>query len=282
MTSRQADLGARCFLRQLGSLLLVGILAGWMQPIALRAQDSGIYPGVPLVSDLYESEVEMWTSGWREGWSASYELGLNGANGNADNFNLSTALQLKRSLDSRDTTIAFNYAQATNDGTLIRDFALARARNEYLFGDSPWTVFTEGLMEYDRFQAFDFRMTLATGIGYRWIDTESTSLKTRTGLGTSREFGGADEEWKPELVLGLDFKHKLTARQSLYLTNDYYPNWGDFSDFRMITDAGWELVIDEVTRTSLKLGVINRHDSTPGGQQANDLNYSFLLMWNTK
>jgi putative salt-induced outer membrane protein YdiY len=245
-------------------------------------REDAIFPGIPLVSDLYHNEVEIWSSDWTTGWSASYELGLNGASGNASNFNLSTALNLTRKIDSRIATLNLNYAQASNEGVLIRDFALLRGRNEYLFADSPWSIFTEGTVEYDRFQAFDFRLTLATGVGYRFIDNETTTLKTRTGLGASREFGGPNDEWKPELVLGLDFKHQLTDRQSLYLTNDLYPNWTDFSDFRMITDAGWQLVIDQVTRTSLKLGVINRHDSTPGGQKPNDLNYSALLMWNTK
>ncbi len=260
-------------------LIAGGVIGNWR--LTLAAEDS-IFPGVPLVSELYQSEMEMWTGDLTSGWSASYELGLNGAQGNANNFNLSTALNLTRTLDSRITTVNLNYAQATNENVLIRDFALLRTRNEYLLGDSPWSIFTEGLLEYDKFQAFDFRLTLASGVGYRWIENETTTLKTRTGLGTSREFGGSNDEWKPELVLGLDFKHRLTEKQSLYLTNDFYPNWTDFSDFRMITDAGWQLLIDETTRTSLKVGVINRHDSTPGGQEANDLNYSILLMWNTK
>jgi len=248
----------------------------------ILATENSIFPGVPLVSELYQSEVEMWTGDFTSGWSASYELGLNGAQGNANNFNLSTALSLTRTLDRRITTVNLNYAQATNEDVLIRDFALLRGRNEYLLGDSPWSIFTEGMLEYDKFQAFDFRLTMASGIGYRWLESDTTTLKTRTGLGTSREFGGPNDEWKPELVLGLEFKHRLTEKQSLYLNNDFYPNWTDFSDFRMITDAGWQLLIDEATRTSLKVGVINRHDSTPGGQKANDLNYSILLMWNTK
>ncbi len=269
-------------------LVIVSVLFAYLSlysGLGLRsthAREETIFPGIPLVSDLYRSETEMWTTDWNRGWSASYELGLNGASGNANNFNLSTALNLTRTLDSRITTLNLNYAQASNEGILIRDFALFRGRNEYLLDDSPWSIFTEGMLEYDKFQAFDFRLTTASGIGYRFIDNETTTLKTRTGLGTSREFGGPNDKWKPELVLGLDFKHKLTDRQSVYLTNDFYPNWTDFSDFRMITDAGWQLLIDEATRTSLKVGVINRHDSTPGGQKPNDLNYSILLMWNTK
>jgi putative salt-induced outer membrane protein YdiY len=260
----------------------IGCLAAFCFTGAGWARSESIFPSIPLVTELYESEVEMWSSGWSTGWGASYELGLNGAEGNATNFNLSTALKLTRTLESRITTLDLNYSQASSDSVLIRDFALFRTRNEYLLGESRWSIFTEGMLEYDRFQAFDFRLTMATGLGYRFIDNETTSLKTRTGLGTSREFGGPSDEWKPELVLGLDFKHKLTDRQSLYLTNDLYPNWNDFGDFRMISDAGWQLLIDEGTRTSLKVGVINRHDSTPQGQKANDLNYSVLLMWNTK
>ncbi len=247
-----------------------------------QAQDS-IYDGIPLVSEAYEAGSFFAPQiGSYEDWSVSYELGVNGSEGNAVNFNLSTGLDLERKTDSRITKITSKYANASNDGVLTRDFALLRGRNEYLFGDSPWSLFAEGLVEYDKFQAFDMRLTLASGLGYRFLDNDTTLNKSRMGLGTSREFGGPNDEWKPELVLGGDFKHQLSDRQKLYCTVDFYPNWSHFGDYRMITDAGWELVIDEASHTSLKIGVIDRYDSTPEGRKANDLNYSVLLLWKTK
>lgn len=268
-------------------------LAQWTQAFAIAivcfnasaasgAQSDSIFPQIPLLSNLYDSEITSPSFGLYEGWSASYELGMNGSEGNAVSFNLSTGLNLERKTESQVSKISLNYANASNDGILVRDFALLRGRNEYLFADSPWSLFTEGLIEYDRFQAFDYRLTLASGLGYRFIENETSLVKGRIGLGTSREFGGPNEEWKPELVLGLDLKHQLSERQKLYCTVDYYPNLTDFSDFRLIADAGWELLLDQATHTSLKIGIIDRYDSTPEGRRANDLNYSVLLLWKTK
>lgn len=250
---------------------------------AAHAQDDEIFYGIPLASEVYEKGSFFAPEiGTYEDWSISYELGVNGSEGNAVSFNLSTGFDLERKTDTRITKIWTKYANASNDGVLTRDFALLRGRNEYLFVDSPWSLFAESLLEYDKFQAFDVRLTMASGLGYRFVDNDTTLVKSRMGLGTSREFGGPNDEWKPELVLGGDFKHQLSDRQKLYCTVDFYPNWTDFSDFRLITDAGWELVIDEASHTSLKIGVVDRYDSTPEGRQANDLNYSILLLWKNK
>ena len=246
-------------------------------------QDDEIFYGIPLASEVYEKGSFFAPEiGSYEDWSISYELGVNGSEGNAVSFNLSTGFDLERKTETRITKIWTKYANASNDGVLVRDFALLRGRNEYLFEDSPWSLFAESTLEYDKFQAFDVRLTMASGLGYRFVDNDTTLVKSRMGLGTSREFGGPNDQWKPELVLGGDFKHQLSDRQKLYCTVDFYPNWTDFSDFRLITDAGWELVLDESSRTSLKVGVVDRYDSTPEGRRANDLNYSILLLWKNK
>ena len=44
-------------------------------------------------------------------------------------------------------------------------------------------------------------------------------------------------------------------------------------------DISWELVLDDVNNLSLKVGVIDRYDSTPNGAEPNDVDYSVLLLW---
>ena len=111
------------------------------------------------------------------------------------------------------------------------------------------------------------------------MDTDTTQFRPRFGSGVSREFGGVDEEWKPEAVFGFDFTRQISSRQEFKATVDYFPVWGDFADYRLLTDISWELVLDEVNNLSLKVGVIDRYDSTPNGAQPNDVDYSVLLLW---
>ena len=44
--------------------------------------------------------------------------------------------------------------------------------------------------------------------------------------------------------------HQLTKRQKLTSTVDYYPAWDDFSDFRMVSNVSWELLLDEATASA--------------------------------
>lgn len=95
----------------------------------------------------------------------------------------------------------------------------------------------------------------------------------------SHEIGGPDESYVPEALLGLDFEHQITAKQKLVIKSEYLPEWGEFENYRLVTDASWECLLDEASNLSLKIGAIDRYDSTPNGLKANDMDYLLLLMW---
>ena len=52
---------------------------------------------------------------------------------------------------------------------------------------------------------------------------------------------------------------------------DYFPEWADFSNYRLVSDVAWEYLLDEDGNLSLKLGANDRYDSTPNGREANDV-----------
>ena len=153
------------------------------------------------------------------------------------------------------------------------------SRFDYKLGDSRWSLFQVTRLEYDEFKAFDLRLALNGGIGYAFIRTDTRTLTGRFGAGASREFGGLDDSWVPEAVFGIDYIHKLSDRQRLAITSDYYPSWEDFMDYRLVTQASWEIVLDQETNLSLKVGLLDRYDSTPQGLQHNDLDYFITLLW---
>jgi len=90
----------------------------------------------------------------------------------------------------------------------------------------------------------------------------------------------AKEEFVPELDLGLDFSHKLTERQNIFASIDYYPSLSDFPQYRALGKAGWEIVVDPEVNMYLKIGVSDRYISNPGtGFKKNDLEYFLTLGW---
>ena len=217
-----------------------------------------------------------WVGPW---WTGSFEVGINGATGNSDAQSLRTGFELARQLPRAQWDIRFIYSKVEANQVETQHNALMFSNWDYKLANPRWSWFTKSQIEYDEFKDFDLRLAVNTGIGYVLIDTPRTKFKPRFGAGVSREIGGIDDEYKPEAVFGFDFAHDLSERSKLAAVFDFFPTWEDFSDHRWVLDAGWEYVISEPRNLSLKLGVIDRYDSTPNGAESNDLNYSALLLW---
>ena len=98
---------------------------------------------------------------------------------------------------------------------------------------------------YDEFRPFRFETTLNAGMGYRFIDNDATTLKVGSvpvprGNSATRTTRGNRKR-----LFGVDFEHMISDRQKFRATVEYYPEWGDFSMYRIRTDAGWEMLLDE-------------------------------------
>ena len=99
------------------------------------------------------------------------------------------------------------------------------------------------------------------------------------GLSASHEIGGPNNKTNPELLFGGEYKHKFNETHLISAQMSYYPNVTNFTDFRLNTQASWQIVLSQVHKLSLKLSIIDRYDSTPEGAKPNDLDYSTLLLW---
>lgn len=212
-------------------------------------------------------------------WKGNFELGLDGSEGNSQRFNLRFGVEAKRKTDDDVLSLDLDYHRNTSHSRETAHRTFLDWRYEWLFKESPWTWFGHGTIDYDEFQAFDVRVSVDTGLGYQFVGTDATSLLGRCSGGWSREIGGPDEDYVPEVVFGLEFERQLSERQRLTATADYAPDVTDFGDFRLNAKAGWEVLLDEQKNLRFKLSVVDRHDSTPHGAKPNDVDYSATLLW---
>lgn len=230
-------------------------------------------------------------------WQGSLQLGLIGSEGNTESFNLRAGIDAQRKTDRNTFTTSLDYYRRTSNAIrfvrdeqswrAVRAVRYARTRNriygrglfEHLFSHSPGTSFVVGTMDYDEGQPFDVRFTTHLGLGYRFVDTATTSLIGRTGGGFSHEVDSPDTRYVPEALLELQLDYRIGRRQKLTGRSGYYPNLSDFSEFRMEGELAWETVISEEMNLSFKLRVLDRYDSTPYGSDPNDLDYSALIVW---
>ncbi len=217
---------------------------------------------------------------WFDGplWENSIELGINGSEGNAESFSIIAAGKLKRESDASVFGIDISYGKTESAGVETQNYALFNSRWDWKLGDR-WFTYNKNTIEFDKFKAFDMRLVLSGGLGHHIVKNDATTLTGRLGAGASREFGGPADEWIPEANVGLEFEHKINKFQKINGVVDYYPSWEDPSDYRLVSKIDWELLLSEQANLSLKIGAIDRYDSTPNGNVANDIDYYATLLW---
>jgi putative salt-induced outer membrane protein YdiY len=212
-------------------------------------------------------------------WDSGVELGMNGSSGTNDSFSLRTGAYIKRESRFSKLDLDTNYNLTAGDGKTTQDNAKLDLTNDWLFNEnSPWTLFAKTNLFYDKFATYDLQTNLNMGIGYRFVHSPERELMTRLGAGAEREFGGVENDWKPESLVGLEFTQRVTKTQKYYAKVEYFPEWDPFGEYRLVADTGWEIALSEPSNLSLKLSVTERYDSTPDGTDPNLLNYSVLLL----
>jgi putative salt-induced outer membrane protein YdiY len=223
-------------------------------------------------------EEETWWYFWRP-WAVSYELGINGSVGNSNTHTWRSAIRTKKATDTSVLTANADYKKSIEESNTTADRLYSEWRAEFPNTTNKWSWYLHGTVEFDAFRAYDARATEDSGIGYQWYKTDVGSFITRLGAGTSREFGGPDDEWVPEGAISAVFEHQLTKKQKLSFSSDFFYDLTNFNENRMNSQADWSVVLDEEANLSLKVSVINRYDSTPDGKKPNDLDYSTVLLW---
>lgn len=223
-------------------------------------------------------EVSFWN-----GWKRNADLGLNGSSGNSETLSIRGLIGAERKTETLETKANVGYVFANNDGEKSKSRGEANIFNNWNFGaDSPWGWFAQGKVEYDEFQSWKWRFSGSTGPSYTFIKNEKTTLRGRVGLGAFYETGkSADDELHPELDLGLDFTHQFSETQKMFATIDYYPSLDEFPAYRVTAQAGYEILLSKEDNLSLKLGIQDRYDSSPGlGNKRNDVEYFVALSFN--
>ncbi|MFZ4574030.1 MAG: DUF481 domain-containing protein [Phycisphaerales bacterium] len=213
---------------------------------------------------------------WDE-WTRSVSAGFNASDGNANAINGRLALEAARDTPLLRTTVGGAYVYAQDAGGVRKARLDAGARNDWRLKHSRWRVFATAAAEYDQFADWDWRITTTAGLGYAVVKTEHAEVVLRAGPGLSREFGGEDDTIAPIAVVGADFNWKLSPQSSLAASFDVLPDLAKPSDFRTISKAGYEVLLDHETNLLLKVGGSHRHDSDPGGAEPNDFEFFVAL-----
>lgn len=193
-------------------LLLPVLLAGWQG--AGHAQDEPSLPSAVQDSMFQRLAAEPELNDASGKWKGSLGASLTMRRGSSSSTEGSLSMDASRVVsDSRLTATALAVRGSSNgersDDTANGEFRGERRIDNSLFG------FAGIGAERDALQDMTFRSSISTGIGTRWIESDTTSLNLYGGLAYSMERYTTGENPKGfEPLLGTELRHELseTAR----------------------------------------------------------------------
>lgn len=239
----------------------------------------GPQPADPLVLQEPEADQAPPQPKPSASWSSQIELGVNGSQGNAERFNSSLAFRTNRRTEGTRLSLDANWRVNTTRGDRTANRLTFNGRHDWNLPESKWTLFVQGGAEFDEFRDFDARTSGGAGFNYRFIENDDTQLSSRIGFGFSREIGGPNQDFVPELITGVELTHRLNDRQRIVASGELFPDLDETGEFRSVVRARWELRLDEKHDVSLTVGLEHRYDTQSTNEQQSDVDYFMRIVW---
>lgn len=120
-----------------------------------------------------------------QGWSGKGELGYVVSHGNSESESANAKLDATLSYERWKHGFFFGALYGRNTNVTSAQRVETRIQSDY---QTTRRLFAFGALRYedDRFSGFDFQSSISVGMGYRFIDTDTTKLAGRVGVGYQR------------------------------------------------------------------------------------------------
>ncbi|MHC4106849.1 MAG: DUF481 domain-containing protein, partial [Planctomycetota bacterium] len=204
-------------------------------------------------------------------WEFSLVLGLSARAGNTDSQTFNAAFTASRETPAVRTHFNAAYYLDISDGDTTDNNFTAGARHDWLLPKSRWFYFAQGRYDFDDFQSWQHRVSAHGGVGYHLVQTDDFRFKLRGGIGGVKEWGSDDQDLRPEGLFSTGIVWQLTDRQKFTAESTLFPHLDDLSEFRVLTNGQWSLLLDEENRLSLNLSLQHEYESmVDPGDDRND------------
>jgi putative salt-induced outer membrane protein len=215
---------------------------------------------------------------WAE-WTGRGEIGASFASGNSESESINGAIEVKNKRDKWTHTFgaAGNYG---SDGQLTTaERWELRAQSDYTFTEKAYW-FGAARYEDDRFSNFEYQVSVSTGVGYKFIDTERTKFWVQGGPGYRyAELSDTGTKDDGTILRGdLGFEHQLTETTKIVVR--FLVESGSENTY-VQNDLGLEVLITGSLGLRVGYQVRNNSDVLPGVEKTDTLT-TLGLLYQTK
>ena len=209
------------------------------------------------------------------GWKRIINFGLNGKQGNSENTNLTLSTDM--TYNDAFKRWRFNgryFFNADEDGTSDNN-ARFDLRRDWLTPESNWFGFVAGRYQFDEFEAWEHRLVLGGGPGYKLVTRKDHALEAISGMFVTREFGSR-KQTQGDLLAGLESNWKPAERYTVRIANQLFiQSVPDFGEIRNLTLGELRIrLLREPLDVNFTVGAENEYETDiEDGDRRNDLKY---------
>jgi putative salt-induced outer membrane protein len=195
-------------------------------------------------------------------WEGKGELGGVLARGNTETETLAGKLDMTNETDRWKHMAGFSVLHTVNDGVTSADRYELRGESQYKLTERSY-LFGALRYEDDRFTDYDYQFTASGGYGYRFIDTETTKLDGKIGLGYRRSELRVTNETQDDMIVrgALDYSQQLTDTTRIY--DKFLVEAGSDNTY-LQNIAGIEVSMTDALALGLSYEVRHNTDVLPG------------------
>ena len=202
-------------------------------------------------------------------WVGKGELGGVIARGNTETETVNARIDMSREVDRWKHSAGFSMLRTTNDGLTAADRFELRGESNYKLTDRSY-VFGALRYENDKFTDFNYQATASAGYGYKFIDTDTTKLDGKIGVGyrqTEQRLTG-DKSDNAILRGALNFERKLT--DTTLVANRFLIESGSDNTF-MQNELALEVKMNSALALGLSYAIRHNSDVQPGTEKTDQV-----------
>ncbi len=232
-------------------------------PATVPIPEPWIYQ-LPLAKEIVDWYSQL--GGAAVTWTRRIQVGGTFADGNTQTDLLDVVTELERNtpIQSRQVDAGGQWARNGSKQTANRWFINSNFDWPMEEG-SQWITFLTSKNEYNELQNLDYRGTVSTGIGHRFLFEPKRRLITRFGPAYTLEIFHSPYNLRntPDIFGELEVRWPILARTSLEQKMRVQPSMLNFELVRVFSTTGLLMDLDEKERWKLRLGFQYTYNSQP-------------------
>jgi putative salt-induced outer membrane protein YdiY len=223
-----------------------------------QAQELG--EASPAVEDANESEHAK-----KSLWNQNARLGFGYQESQKTTADLSISYHADQTIEEHQTSIDVSYRFSESEDERTANRLTTILGNKWFQSNSRWDIFTNLQYDWAEYQSWDQRLLGDVGVEFElYKQTKGDSsfiVSTRVGSGFRKEFNSDDDDVIPEGLLGLNIRWSISERQKFTADSTWYPDYEDASNYRLVSNAAWNIKLHMENDLSFSVGVHHEFNS---------------------